>query len=154
MTSTRPRASCVVDASVVAVAFFHEQHAETCRSILMSGRELHAPDLIHAGIANVIWKRCRRDEIDTAEAAGLLKDILRLPLLISPSEGLAPAALQLALRTDRTVYDCLYLALAVRQDTVMVTGDPRLANAVSGSPLEQYVAWVGESPASLSGPVA
>jgi predicted nucleic acid-binding protein len=144
MSPARRTRSNVVDASVVAAAFFQDDHADACRSLLASGDRLHAPDLVHAETANVIWKRQRRGEIDAEEAAELLADVLRLPLRITPSAPLAEAALQLALRTGQTVYDCLYLALAVREKAVMVTSDRRLANAVAGSPLEKHVAWVGD----------
>jgi predicted nucleic acid-binding protein len=56
---------------------------------------------------------------------------------------LAPEALDLAIRFDRSVYDCLYLALAVRTKSVMVTADHRLANALAGGPLGKHVAWIG-----------
>ena len=132
MTPAHRRALCVVDASVVAGAFFPDKHADACRSLLSSGRELHAPDLVYAETANVIWKRRRRGEIDEQEAAGLLTDILRLPLRTTASGSLVETALALALRTDRTVYDCLYLALALQEEAVMVSCDKRLANALSG----------------------
>ena len=72
----------VVDASVVAAAFFPEKHTETARTLLFSDGALHAPDLIYAEIANVVWKRRRHGEIDDEEAAGLLADMLDLPLEI------------------------------------------------------------------------
>lgn len=133
----------VVDASVVAAAFFPEKHTEAARTLLCSGGVLLAPDLIHAEIANVIWKRHRRGEIDGDEAAELLPDMLDLPLEITPSEQLVHAALELALRTGRTVYDCLYVALAMQRKTAMVTGDQRLANALAGGPLKDHVVWLG-----------
>ena len=145
MTPARQAAPSVVDASVVAGAFFPEKHADACRSLLASRRTLHAPDLVYAETANVLWKRRRRGEIDEQEASSLLTDILALPLRITPSGPLVEAALTLALRTDRTVYDCLYLALAVQEDAVMVTCDKGLANALSGGPLKEHVAWVGRS---------
>ena len=135
----------IVDASVVAAAFFREQYAAAARAVLTGGDELHAPDLIHAELANVIWKRHGRGEIDDAEARELLADILRLPLQITPSVELVEPALELALRTRRTVYDCLYLALAVRTSSTMITADKRLTNALSASPLAKHVAWVGEN---------
>ena len=48
------------------------------------------------------------------------------------------------MRSDRTVYDGLYVALAVKTDSVLVTVDKRLINALAGSPLEKYVEWLGD----------
>ncbi|MBN1942444.1 MAG: type II toxin-antitoxin system VapC family toxin [Phycisphaerae bacterium] len=136
--------ACIVDASVVAAAFFREDVSAGARRLLSSGCELHAPDLVYAEVANVIWKRQNRREIDDAEARELLSDVLRLPLRITPGDSLAEAALTLAMRADRSVYDCLYLALAVQRKSVMVTGDKRLVNALAETPLKKHVAWIGQ----------
>lgn len=135
--------ACVVDASVVAAAFFQEEQAESAQALLAGKRVLHAPDLILAEVANVIWKRCGRGEIGEDEACQMMADVLRLPLCITPCANLVEAALELAIRTRRTVYDCLYLALAVRTRSVMYTSDKRLANALADGPLNKCVAWIG-----------
>ena len=44
--------TCVIDASVVAAAFFQEEHAGAARTLLAGKHQLHAPDLIHAEVAN------------------------------------------------------------------------------------------------------
>ena len=129
----------VVDASAAAAAFFQEEHALAAWRFLISGHDLLAPDLIVAELANVIWKRRRRKEIDQDEALGLLTDFQKLPLQITPSNALIDAALALALRTDCCVYDCLYLALAMQAKAVMVTNDLRLVNALEKGPLSQYI---------------
>jgi predicted nucleic acid-binding protein len=136
--------ACVVDASVVAAAFFQETDAKAAKALLASETELHAPDLIYAELANVIWKRHRRREIDEQEADQLLANILRLPLRITPCSQLASVALPLALKTGRTAYDCLYLALAVQIKSVMFSSDRRLVNALARGPLDKHIAWVGE----------
>jgi predicted nucleic acid-binding protein len=133
----------VVDASVIAAAFFPEKHSQAARTLLLSGDNLCAPDLIYAEVANVIWKRHGRKEIDGDEAIGLLTDVLDLPLEITPSEQLIVPALELALRTGRTAYDCLYVALAVQRKTIVVSDDQRLVNALSRGPLKDHVAWLG-----------
>jgi len=133
----------VVDASVIAAAFFPEKHPEAARTLLLSENNLCAPDLIYAEVANVIWKRHGRGEIDRDEAIGLLTDVLELPLEITPSEQLATAALELALRTGRTAYDCLYVALAVQKKTTVVSDDRRLVNALADGPLKDHVTWLG-----------
>jgi predicted nucleic acid-binding protein len=134
----------VVDASVVAAAFFQEDHAAAARAILASGRPLHAPDLLLAEVGNVIWKRHGRGEIDEVEARDLLADCLRLPLVLTPTADLVEPALAIALGTRRTVYDCLYLALAVRMKSVLVSGDRRFVNALADSPFGKHMAWIGE----------
>lgn len=133
----------VVDASVIAAAFFPEKRTEAARDVLLSDRSLCAPDLVYAEVANVIWKRHRRGEITDAEATELLSDVLDLPLEITPSEQLAASALALALRTNRTVYDCLYVVLAIQDDTTMVSDDLRLVNALATGPLKGRIAWLG-----------
>jgi len=133
----------VIDASVVATAFFHEPDAGAANALLQSDAELHAPDLIHAELANIIWKRHRRSEITDSEAADLLADFLHLPLRITPCSDLAQMALQFALQTGCTAYDCLYLALAVRCEGALITSDRRLVNTLAHSPLQGHVAWIG-----------
>ena len=134
----------VVDASVVAAAFFPETHTKAAQALLNSGNRLCAPDLIYPELANVIWKRHGRGEIDADEAAGLLTDVMGLPLEITPSEQLVSPALDLAMRTGRTAYDCLYVALAVQSKTVMISNDRRLVNALGTGPLKDHVAWLGD----------
>jgi predicted nucleic acid-binding protein len=129
----------VVDASVIAAAMFQEQHAASARKILENGETLLAPDLIFSEIANVIWKRFIRNEINANEADQLLEDFLKLPLHIVFSSGLVDSALRLAIQTRSTVYDCLYLALAIREKTEMVSAEQRLANALSAGPLAGFI---------------
>lgn len=136
--------NCIVDASVVASAFFREDTSPMAQALLTSGCELFAPDMIYAEVANVIWKRYTRKEIDEQEARELLADSLILPVQITPNRQLAEPALKLALRTKRTVYDCLYLALAIQAKSVMVTADKRLVNALADTPLEKHISWIGD----------
>ena len=133
----------VLDASAVAVAFFQEEHADRARRLLAGGGVLYAPDLIYAELANVIWKRHGRGEVDVDEAARLLDDVRRLPLQITPCGDLAASALTIALTTGRSVYDGLYLALAVQTASVMVSADKRLVNALADTPLAKYIEWIG-----------
>jgi predicted nucleic acid-binding protein len=135
--------SIVVDASVVAAAFFPEPQRAAAAALLADGEELVAPELLLAEVANVIWKRHGCGEIDAAEANDLLADVLRLPISYIPAAELIESALELAVALRRTVYDSLYLALAVREGAVMVTGDERLVNALASTPLAASIRWIG-----------
>jgi len=57
-----------------------------------------------------------------------------------PSTTLLLPALSMALDFDRSVYDCLYVALAVRTKNELVTADERLANSMAA---RFPVKWLG-----------
>lgn len=61
-------------------------------------------------------------------------------LAIVLMEELIEDALSIALANNRTVYDSLYIALAVQRGVNLVTADERLANAVAA---RLPVKWLG-----------
>jgi predicted nucleic acid-binding protein len=129
----------VVDASVAVKWFLDEPLREPARTLVASGEELLAPDLLIVEVANVLWKRSRRGEIEPGQALRGLKTLVTgIPVLFRGT-GLVGEAFALAARLDHPVYDCLYLALAVQEDTRVVTADRRLAEAVAGTDLQERV---------------
>jgi predicted nucleic acid-binding protein len=130
----------VVDASVAAKLLFEEEgSAEAEAALSAPGLRLLAPDLLVAEVGSVIWKRARRGEISAGQAGDLLDRFLMLPVELRSAGEVATEALELAIILDRSVYDCLYLALAIMSDTVMLTMDVRLANAVGSTPLGAHI---------------
>lgn len=136
---------CVLDASTVAAAFLQERWAANAQALLSGeATEFHAPDLLAAEFANVIWKRVTRGQLDAGEADALLSDFQRLPITWTASSKLCGPALAMASATGRTVYDCLYVALAVSLDCRMISADKRLVNALATTPLAKHVVWIGQ----------
>lgn len=135
----------VVDASVAAKWFFEEDQSTAARRLFSAGRTLIAPDLLGVELANAIWKRAQRRELDTKEAADLLADFQRLAVEIAPSAPYLPVALELALITGRTVYDCLYLALAISKQAQVITADKRFVAALARSPLSKHIRLLGKT---------
>lgn len=136
---------CVIDASVAAAALLQEKHPASARGVLTSDAELLAPDLIIAEMANVLWKRFSRGELSEEETASLLTDFLALPIALTPSIDLIEPAVELATRTGRTVYDCLYVALALSHDCAVLTADERLVQALQKTPRARLVASIGSA---------
>ena len=68
-------------------------------------------------------------------AGRLVTDIGRVAVETVSCRELAIDAHALATGIDQTVYDAMYLALAVRLETRMITADERLASALAAIPL-------------------
>ncbi len=129
----------VVDAGVAAKWFFPEEGTPAAMRLLRGKRRLLAPDLIWSEFGNIAWKHHRRGLIDDEELAAVVREFLTLPLEIYPARPLLPAAVELAAAWGRTVYDSLYLALAVDVDGVLVTADERTVHALAATSLARYV---------------
>ena len=65
----------------------------------------------------------------------MLSALQAAPILMFPSVGLLAAALDIAIRLEHPVYDCLYLALAREQGVSLITADRRLLNAARKDPV-------------------
>ena len=119
----------VVDASVAVKWLFDEPDSDRAETLLEAAQskriKLIAPDILTAEIANTLWKRMRRGDLDrqaTLEAGNYFRSIC--PLL-HPIESLWRPALRLAIDRDHPVYDCLYLALAEELPGDLMTADER-----------------------------
>jgi predicted nucleic acid-binding protein len=124
----------VVDASVVVKWFVPEIHSDAARRLLALPHEYIAPDLLFAETANTIWKKIRREELTAEEGQRLVADIGQIAVASVPCRALAEDAHALANATGRTVYDAMYVALAVRLSTRAITADDRLEAALKKIP--------------------
>ncbi|HEV2364635.1 MAG TPA: type II toxin-antitoxin system VapC family toxin [Caulobacteraceae bacterium] len=120
--------SVVIDASVAVKWVLDEPGSEQAAEL--RSEELLAPSLWLAEAANVLWSRTRSGEISAAEAAERLARLMDAPVATTPIEADIIAAHRLANGLSHPVYDCLYLALALREDTHLITADGRFVDAV------------------------
>ncbi len=124
----------VLDASVLIKLFIEERGSVEAVTAVESAGQLLAPDLLLADSSNILWKRVRRGDLEATAADELLTDILQMPIQYTPSRDLVEVALRFAIETKRTVYDALYLALAIQADAVLITTDECLANSLASAP--------------------
>jgi predicted nucleic acid-binding protein len=132
----------VVDASVAVKWFVPEVHSREAEVLLGPAHVLLAPDLLYAEVGNALWKKTRRGELRPDEARLVLGGLRRVALQLTPTHVLVEAALDVALRADCTVYDGVYLALAVHHDCPLVTADRRLRALTAPRGLARYVTWL------------
>lgn len=141
----------VVDASVAVKWFVPEVLSAEARRWRAGPDDLHAlAFFFDLEIASILWKKVRRAEITRGDADLILAQLPALPLVRHPEAPLLAAAFDLADRHQRTVYDSIYLALAVQLGGRMLTADQRLVNSMAGTPLAGSVCWVGDLPPNPS----
>ena len=124
--------SVVIDASVALKWVLDEAGTEAADALLEE--ELIAPSLWLLEAANALWRRTRRGEINDEEAKERLAELYNAPVTTATIEDDLLAAADLANGLGHSVYDCLYLAMAIRENTYVVTADSRFHAAVERSP--------------------
>ena len=125
----------VVDASVVIKWFVPEVHTAAARRWLESSHEYVSPDLLFPEAGNALWKKVRRRELTVGEGQRLADDLASVAVEVIAMRALLPDAHTLALSTGLTVYDAMYVTLAVRLDTQVITADDRLTRTLASHPL-------------------
>ena len=117
----------VVDASIAVKWFIRHTDSHAAESILSSPAALHAPDFLQVEFANAIWKYLRAGHIDADQAVQALAELPRMMNFWHETPSLLDHALELARTMDHPVYDCVYLALAIRLESQVVTADRSFA---------------------------
>ena len=121
----------VVDASITIKWVIPEVLSEAADLLRDGDHELLAPDLVLVEVANALWRKTRAEEISAREADVALDLVQQSALDLHPTGPLLPRAMEMARRLDHPVYDCVYLALAEREQTALVTADQRLLRRLS-----------------------
>ena len=128
----------VVDASVAAKWFlpragetFTTEAEELLNSYVAGELRVLVPDLFWPELANIFWKAVRQGRWTRAAAESAFVAILNRTIPTIPVLTLLEDAFDIALTLDRSVYDCVYVSLAVASKCHLVTADERLANALA-----------------------
>ncbi|SRR6266496_4826565 len=139
--------SYVVDASVAAKWFLpraNEPLADQAMALLNGYARGEArfvvPDLFWTEMASVFWKAARQGRWSHNDARKAMSSAVQQHISTVGAKLLLEDALEIALTFDRSVYDSLYLALAITSKMQFVTADERLANALAA---QLPVKWLG-----------
>jgi predicted nucleic acid-binding protein len=137
----------VLDASVAvlwAVPSPSSQLTESALRLLRSyvDREVEfaVPDLFWAETANALCKGVRQRRWMREDAQEAVADLTAYNFDTVPSLLLMEQALPIALNSAISLYDSLYVALALQAKSDLVTADERLANALAA---RFPVKWLG-----------
>jgi predicted nucleic acid-binding protein len=117
----------VVDASVLATALGDDGPDGDLSRTRLRGEVLAAPHLIDLEVGSV-WRRLvAAGAMDLRRAALAVVDLYELPIRRARHFDLLPRCWEL--RSNLSIYDAAYVALAEALETTLVTADARLKNA-------------------------
>ena len=127
----------VLDASVTAALFLPDESHPIADLILhrLESDEAYVPQLWHLEIRNVLLVAERRGRVAQGEATQHLNSLATLPIQTDTAPDLE-GAYGLARVHGLTIYDAMYLELAMRKHVALATLDYRLAAAAAGECLE------------------
>jgi predicted nucleic acid-binding protein len=122
----------VLDSSVAFKWFVRETDSDAalrfCDDFLAGAHQLLAPDIFPFEIAHALTRAERQSRIAHPQALQLIGEALKILPALHPGLPLLPRAAELSSQARIGVYDCLYIALAERENCSLVTADQRLVN--------------------------
>jgi predicted nucleic acid-binding protein len=136
----------VVDSSVAIKWYFPEIHEDAAERLLNPAYHLHVPHLFLLEFINVVCKKQRRGEIDAEESDFIINEIQQVPLKWHDDRLVLTKAYEIANETQRSLYDCLYLSLAISLDSEMVTADLKFYEALKTGHYANRLCWVENIP--------
>jgi predicted nucleic acid-binding protein len=122
----------VVDASVAANWVVEEADSDLAAS-LRQCEALFAPSHWRAEAANAVWSKFYKGELSGEQARSRIMLLGSAPLHETAIADLMQPAADIALECRVTIYDALYVALAVARQVPLATADRRLCATLRGS---------------------
>lgn len=114
----------VVDASVAVKWYVEETESERALALLDNNDLVFlAPDIFLAEVTNALLRQRRAGQLTDEALDKALNDVSNSVPQLTASSRLLDRAVEVARLLAHPIYDCLYLALAERWDTVLVTAD-------------------------------
>jgi predicted nucleic acid-binding protein len=117
----------VVDASVAVKCYLADADSDKAIDLMAGVSKLIAPELIRVEVAAGICRRVRMKELQPSE--GLVRcekwdrELRGGVISTINNRDLMKAAGQLAIELNHPLQDCLYLALAERENAMLLTAD-------------------------------
>jgi predicted nucleic acid-binding protein len=128
----------VLDASVALKWFLAEPESGDALAI-RSSNDIIAPDLIIIEVLNGLWKSWRLSRVSQPQVYLAAQSLSSHFSRLVPANELAPRAAEISLALDHPAYDCFYIALAERENVIVITADKRLLTKTRGTVFEAVV---------------
>lgn len=124
----------VLDASAWLRLFLNDGPAvpgleKAAQDVEIGSASFIAPELIVVEAGHALVRKVRRKQIRAADWPALWQDMRRVPIDLLSADAHIDDALALAVRHNLSVYDAIYLAIAVHMGAKLFTADGALQTA-------------------------
>lgn len=134
----------VLDASVALQWYLAETNTDPALRLLGAEEPMVAPDVLLVEVGEAAWTLVRQERMRWEQAALIAATLPDYFTELYPTAWLAERALAIAASVPLSIHDCLYLALAQRLQTILVTADPVLMERLAGNPWAAQVKLLGD----------
>jgi predicted nucleic acid-binding protein len=129
----------VIDASVAVKFVADEPGSDAAMAYVTASQTLIAPDWVLVEAASALWNKVQAGAIDRNGAEAGLAAVPEFFQHLFGTLDLLQRGYALALDLDHAVYDCLYLALAMAEEAVLITADKKFVTTIQRRGLGQHV---------------
>ncbi len=129
----------VLDASVAVKLVVDEPGTPQAVHVLHRPATRLAPDWMRLEVASALWNKVRRGSLEDWDARERLAAVDGFIDEFACATQMLDEAFDLSLSLGHPVYDCMYLALAMRDDASVITADHDFVGAARRSGLEARV---------------
>ena len=132
----------VVDSSVLFALFFPEEYSEWCEETIKKYDELHVPELIFLETSNAAWKRImvfKQPSSIVVKNLKLLHKFISDICVVHRDIDYLQRSIDLSIKLKVSVYDSLFLAIAEKHKTKLLTIDKKLVKTLKNRKEEHRV---------------
>lgn len=132
----------VPDASVVCRMHFKDEEDSGLAEFFLRrfNRDVFAPDIILFEFASAMQKGILEKRVSASAGRAAMSEIADAVRMLVPSPPLLPPAFDMATALPHPVYDCVYLALAERDNAMLVTADAAFLRKLKNSRWREFAA--------------
>lgn len=129
----------VIDTSVAIKWLADEPGTDQALALLRRIDFFYVPDFFLVEMDAVLTKKIRKRELEQQEASYLREEVRKLPFQLIAYENISEYAFDLAASLPVTLYDAMFLSVAIHNDSCMITADQRFYNGLQNTPLNDYI---------------
>ena len=141
----------VVDSSVAVKWFVDERRHQVAKRLILGAERMSAPEWFYAEVINALWRKARAGEVTNGQVLAAIHELPHRVEFSACDEGLMKTAFELAQQLEHSIYDCVFLALALRtENAVLVTDDDRFAEKAVSRGYADKLRLLSDEPLTLT----